>query len=342
MPIHTVTGPIDASALGSTSMHEHVLIDASIWYTPPAETDGNHSDLAHSLVTMERLGDIRWNAHSVLDNLVLDDVENAITELKAVRAAGGSGIVDLTVAGLGPRPQDLRRISQETGLYIMIGCGWYIDSSHTPATRSSSIDELTEQLIKDLREGVADSGVLPAMIGEIGTSSPVTASERRCLLAAGNAAVETGASINVHVDPAGMDGTTVLQILGEVGVDLSRVVLSHLDEHMDLDYHLALASTGATLEYDTFGSEFYWGDLEREPTDVERINGLLSLIRHGHLNQLTLGCDIWTKLSLGKYGGMGYDHVLKRIRPALLRRGLSESDLDSMLIHTPRRLLARP
>jgi phosphotriesterase-related protein len=51
---------------------------------------------------------------------------------------------------------------------------------------------------------------------------------------------------------------------------------------------------------------------------------------------------VWTKTQLHAYGGMGYDHLLRRIVPALRSRGVTSSMLDAMLVDNPRRLLERP
>jgi phosphotriesterase-related protein len=52
---------------------------------------------------------------------------------------------------------------------------------------------------------------------------------------------------------------------------------------------------------------------------------------------------VYTKSMLRRYGGMGYEHLLKRIVPFLERRyGVGRDTLDRILIENPRRLLERP
>ena len=53
------------------------------------------------------------------------------------------------------------------------------------------------------------------------------------------AAVETGATINCHIDPPGAHGIEVAELLIREGADPQRIVLSHMDERLDLDYHLS-------------------------------------------------------------------------------------------------------
>lgn len=127
------------------------------------------------------------------------------------------------------------------------------------------------------------------------------------------------------------------------GMSADRVIFSHMDEHLDRDYHLAVAESGAVLEYDTFGSEFYFGGLFKDPTDEERMEYVRMLVGLGYEDQLVLSSDVWVKSAMRAYGGMGYDHVLKRIVPELMGSyGIEAGTIDAMLVRTPRRLLDRP
>ncbi|MBW3592157.1 MAG: phosphotriesterase [Actinobacteria bacterium] len=336
--IYTVLGPIEPSELGRTSMHEHLLIDGRVWLTPAQEEEP-----ADRRVVMENLGFVRWNLVSLEDNLILDDVEACIRELTVVKALGGSGIVDLTNIGIGRRVEQLPEIARRTGLHVMVGCGFYIHPSHPEWVEEASTEELAELLLSELRDGIDGTGIRPALIGEIGTSDPVTAREEKVLRAAGRAGAATGAAVNVHLDPRGAHALHVLDLLTAEGMRPDRVVFSHMDEHLDRDYHAAVADAGAVLEYDTFGSDFYFGELFKDPTDLERFDYVMFLLERGVEDQLVLGCDVWVKAAMKTFGGMGYEHLLKRIVPSLVDKyGVSEETVDRMLVRTPRRLLARP
>jgi phosphotriesterase-related protein len=122
-----------------------------------------------------------------------------------------------------------------------------------------------------------------------------------------------------------------------------RIILSHMDEFPDHAYHDAVAETGANLEYDTFGAEAYVSDDLPHTTDMDRCEHLVRMIEAGYAAQLVLGCDVYTKSMLRRYGGRGYEHLLKRIVPFLERRyGVGRDTLDRILIENPRRLLERP
>lgn len=63
------------------------------------------------------------------------------------------------------------------------------------------------------------------------------------------------------------------------------------------------------------------------------------LIKEGYEDRLLISHDIHTKNSLTKYGGHGYSHILKNIVPKMLTRGISQQQVDKILIHNPKRWL---
>ncbi len=339
VPIHTVLGPIAQDDLGLTSMHEHLFLDARCLYleSPDALPDEER-------VSMRNLGYLRWNNQGLRDNLVVDDAEIIREGLAAFRDAGGHGIVDMTNIGLGRRVHLLPDLARKTGAHIMIGSGWYRAPSHPPDVETSTADALCAELVRELRDGVADTGIRPALIGELGTSAPITRNEKKVLVAAAHASAETGAAVNVHLETdGGRDGLAVAELLVAEGADPARIILSHLDERIDLPYHLELADTGVVLEFDTFGMESYWEFPHRDPTDNERFTHVAELVGRGLAGRITLGCDVFCKTAHTFYGGMGYEHLPKRVAPALRRHfGISEGQLEAMLVTNPRRLLDRP
>ena len=337
MPIHTVLGPISPDELGPTSMHEHLLSDLRIWSKPSA--DPPPGDKVHPRM----LGYLRWNALSVPDNLVLDDPDDTIDELHALHAAGGRAVVDLTLEGMGRRIDELAAISSATGVTICVGCGWYVQEVHPPEIEGKSVEQLAVMLLAQLRDGIDRTGIRPALIGEIGTNHPPTEAEWRNVRAAGRAGAESGAAVNVHLSFRGADGVDVLAALVEEGMPADRCILSHMDGRLDRGYHREVAQAGAILEYDTFGSDFLYGSPRvRNPSDVERLEMAEWLLSEGYAAQLVLACDTWTKANLRRNGGYGYEHLFRRIVPALQDlSGADDATMEMITVHTPRRLLDR-
>ena len=335
MPIQTVLGSIEPSELGRTSMHEHVLIDARVWYTPPDEPGPEDG-----VIRLENHGFHRWNLVGNPNNLVIDDTTAAVEELTPVNEAGGSGVVDLSNVGLGRDVSKLPEISRRSGVHIIPATGCYIHDSHPAWVQDATEGELTDSFVRDLTAGMDGTDIRAALLGEIGTTDPVTNRERKVLAAAAQAAVQTGAAVSVHLDPVGTRGVEVFEFLTAHGMSADRIVLGHVDEHLDAAYHREMLATGATIAFDTFGSDYNFGTF-KDPADDQRLAFLLPLLRDGLHEHIVLGCDVFTKIHLRRYGGFGYDHLLRRIVPLLIGEGVSDDALDAMLVRNPRRILDR-
>jgi phosphotriesterase-related protein len=287
---------------------------------------------------------LRWDALSVPANLVLDDPDVAVDELLAVKAAGGAAILELTLNGMGRRVVDLPDISRRSGITICVGSGYYVEETHTPTILSADIDQLTAMMIDELTNGIDGSGILPALLGEIGTSWPITESEWRVIRAAGRAGSITGTTVYMHLSFRGAGGVDVLAALLEEGMPADRVIIGHLDERFDKGYHREIAQAGAILGYDTFGSDFYYGSPSfRNPTDFERFEMVEFLLEEGFAKQLIIAGDVWTQSNLRRNGGNGYEHLFRRIAPGITElAGGDESVVTAIMLDNPRRLLDRP
>ena len=83
-----------------------------------------------------------------LDNCALDDEPLAIAELLAFAHAGGVTVVDPTCRGIGRNPAALQRIARATGLNIVMGSGYYLQSSHPPEVAGMSVDAIADEIVR--------------------------------------------------------------------------------------------------------------------------------------------------------------------------------------------------
>jgi len=340
MPIHTVLGEMDPTELGPTSMHEHVFADLRLW-----AKSGDDGVPWEGPIGPEAQMHLRWNGLHTPDNLHLHDPQVAVAEMQSVAAAGGAMIVDLTITGMGRRLTDLAAVSRQSGVSIAVDCGYYVEELHPPELAALGIDEIAATMLDELHDGIEGTGIRPALIGEIGTNHPPTETEWRVVRAAGRAGAESGAAVNVHLSWRGADGLDVVAALVEEGMPADRVILSHMDENLDRGYHDAVAETGCVIEFDTFGSEYLYSTKSRarNPTDPERLAALAHLIEIGAGDRIVIGCDIWTQGNLLRNGGCGYEHLFRRIQPALeWACGADAATVQKIMVETPRRLLDRP
>ncbi|HYM48944.1 MAG TPA: hypothetical protein VET65_00080 [Candidatus Limnocylindrales bacterium] len=336
--IQTVCGPIAPEALGVTLGHEHLLIDLrGLWEEPATE---ERRALAQAPITTPSRATWVGNPYESRDNLLIDDEAAAVDELRLFAAAGGRSVIDLTVEGLEPKPEALRRIAERSGVQIVAGAGVYRAFAHPPWVAGMAVEDLAARFIAAIRTGINGTDVRAGVLGELGTSSPILPDEVKVLRAAAHAHFETGVPINVHPAIFHREGPRILDILQAEGVDLRRVALSHMDEQLDYAYHCSLAVRGAWLSFDTLGSEEVYGPGSREPTDDQRMEALLRLLEAGWAGQILLSQDVCTKLQLVRFGGRGYAHVLTAIVPRLRAAGIGEATISELLVDNPRRFLS--
>jgi len=345
--VQTVLGPIPPNALGITLSHEHLLCDQRgvTFQEPPEPAD---RALARRPVSLEIFHWIQFNWASNLDNLVLDSEETAIDEARLYREAGGQSLVDVTPDGLGRDPQALVRIARATGLQVLMGCGYYVGPTHPPHVASMSEDDITREIIHDMTEGVRDTGIKAGVIGEIGSSWPLVPAEAKVFRAAAAAQAELGCGLSVHPGRHPDSPFEILEILRSGGADPRRVIISHIDRTVQrLDRLKALAETGCYLEYDLFGCETtatfpYQAFGIDMPSDAQRLDLARALMDAGYGKQLLFSHDVCVKHRTRRYGGPGYDHIVRNILPWMRKREFTEQEVSLPVIDNPRRAFAMP
>lgn len=347
--VMTVLGPVSPEEIGTTMIHEHLIVDLSCNFIEPVEA--SLRALRHAPVTMELLGLLRRRPFSVtLNNVIQGDEELAIDELGYYWQEGGQTVAECTSMGIGRDPRALYRISRATNVNVVMGCGVYTENAHPDFIREMTADDLAAMMVRDLTVGVDGTGIRSGFIGEIGTSGvgkgnsakkgDITPEEEKVLRAAGRAAARTGACVNVHVDRRGHGAFRVIDILEDEGVPPDRMIMGHMDLVAEVDYHREVARRGVYLAYDSMGREYqcaeldFWGIL-----DDWRVSALNQLIDEGFVDQIVLAQDICLKIDFRRYGGHGYAHVMANVLPMMRKSGMPEEAIYKMLVANPRQLL---
>ena len=339
MKVKSVCGELSREQLGTVTPHEHVMLDLTAFYQ--ALPVPGIEDPATQKVEMWNLGILSRDCYALKDNLLLMDEEVQAEELARFRDAGGDTVVDATLPGIGRDPEALRRISEKTGLNIIMGTGFYVGETHPKELATMTDREVADIMVKELTEGVDGTDICAGYIGEIGISEIFDEKERRVLRAAALAQKATGVAINVHINPWTVGGLEAADILLDAGVAPDRICISHIDVENREDYVLGLLQKGVYVEFDNFGKEYY---IRREVrnsgyglfvTDVQRVTFLKKLIDLGYLNRVLLSCDLCLKQLLHTYGGWGYDHVLKNIVPMMEDEGITAQQIHTLLVENP-------
>jgi phosphotriesterase-related protein len=340
--IQTVKGPLDPEKLSVTMIHEHLLWDqvSSWWEGEPEEA--SLKELAYRKVSPEIRGQLYYRTFISVDNLQQRNVDVATEEAMWLKRAGGDSIVDVTSIGLGRDPRALLAISQVTGLNVVMGAGYYIGKCHSAEVRAKTKEEITETIVREFAEGVKETGIRPGVIGEIGIPLFGTdEQEMKMLKAAAAAQKQVGCALYIHPPFFEARGNDILDVVEQEGADLTKVVLCHCDATFEQpDYHASIAKRGAFIAFDQFGHEIMAFEGKFLPRDSDRIRGILNQLERGNLKNLLISNDVCFKTCLVRMGGWGYGHVLRDIVPLLRVAGVCDSEVKTMFIENPKRLLA--
>ncbi len=337
--VHTVRGEVPVADLGVALVHEHLLCELACYWDPDSAPE-----LAAGPVSPATLADLRSAPFASFDNVALRNLDEAAAGLRRFAAAGGRAVLELSSQGIGRQPRALRWLAEATGVHIVAGCGYYIAASHPPGLADRGVDSITEELVRDIEEGIGDTGVRAGVIGEIGVGSwPPHPAESVVLEASARAQERTGLPVVIHSPPVPAAIGAYADHLLRLGLDPARTVLAHLDVRLrdDVAAHAALARAGFRLGLDTFGRDAYYPQRgEQHPSDDLRVAVVLGLLDQGLEEHLLLSQDICFRHELTEHGGVGYHHVLDRIVPRLVARGVPREQCDRLLTDNVARLFS--
>ncbi|XP_058036894.1 phosphotriesterase-related protein isoform X3 [Ahaetulla prasina] len=138
--IQTVLGLIEPSQLGYTMTHEHLTMGFSCCYYPPPP---GQEVLSEKPIEMKHLFWLKQNPYSHKENLLLYEETDAVREeLLHYKAAGGGSIVENTTTGIMRDVKILKQLSEETGVHVIAGAGFYVDATHSSETKAMTVEKV--------------------------------------------------------------------------------------------------------------------------------------------------------------------------------------------------------
>ena len=303
--IDTALGPVPTAELGPTLMHEHIV----------TRSPGVQENWPH---LWDRTG-------------ILEIAEKKMAELYA---RGIRSIVDLTTVDLGRDIELIVGVARRSRVHIVVATGvWWMPQRYFT---SHGIDEVADLFIRDITRGIGNSGVKAAIIKCATDTAGVTPVIDNILRASARAQKATGVPISTHTWAAGRTGEMQQAIFAQEGVDLGRVVIGHSGDSEDLGYLRGLMERGSTIGMDRFG-------LESLLPTAKRVDVLARLCAEGYASQMVLSHDAncWTD-SLSEEDKRRtrphwhYTHISDDILPALKKAGVTDDQIEQMLVRNPR------
>jgi phosphotriesterase-related protein len=256
----------------------------------------------------------------------MQDIDFMVEEMKIARSEGVSCIVDGGHADMGRDINFLRQLSQQSGLPIVAGGGFYTQPFYPKEISTLSEEQVFQALMKQV-----DTEPIGAF-GEIGSWDYITKDERKVFRAIGRASVATNLPIFTHTGIPGKSALEQLDLFEDVGVDPKKVVIGHLGNLTDpnVEVHRAVCRRGAFVGFDRQGSA---GDTQQVPL-------VMKLLEAGHADNLLFASDLSGIQQTKKGGGPGYGRALTVFVPKLKAAGASDDVLRQIMQDNPRRFLA--
>ena len=309
--VNTVLGPVEASDLGFTLSHEHVLLSAAgMSQTYPGFID-------HQAVAAE-----------------------GIVELKAAYGEGVRTIVDVTTFDLGRDIGLLEEVSRGSRVHIIACTGNHLAVPRDFAASTPSA--IAPHFIREIQEGIEDSGIKAGIIKVASDRGGITPPQEIVLRAAAIAQKETGVRISTHTWSPDRVGEAQVRILEEEGVDLNRVYVGHSNDDTDLDYLLGLLNKGVWLGLDRYPG----GRTAETPNWERRTEVVKQLIDAGFAHRLMLSHDnsvpsTQVSREIAKerkaFNPDGYLFITRKVLPRLKELGATDQDINAIMVENPRR-----
>jgi len=309
--VNTVSGPIDTADLGFTLMHEHIIVESP----------------------------------GVKENFAIFDreaeIDKAAAKLKDVMGRGVNTLVDLTSGDWRDIPL-VKEVVRRSGMQVIVATGIYWEvPHHFRSTTGRSIDYIAELFIKDIRDGIMDTGVKAGII-KCATDEPgVTQDVERILRASARAHRATGVTISTHTHAASEVGLKQQDVFESEGVDLSRVVIGHSGDTEDTNYLRKLCDRGSYIGMDRFGVDIF---LENE----KRVATIAKMCGIGYAEKMVLSHDAacyfgWVDSPLREkiVPNWHFNHIPDNVLPALREAGVTEDQVWTMTVENPRRIFEK-
>ena len=218
--------------------------------------------------------------------------------------AEGRTVVDSSDLGLGRDVWGLKKIADDVGINIVSGTGYYVDRAHPWYVDSKSEDDLAAGMIRDISEGADGTDIRCGLIGEIGTSDPITENEWKVLRAGRDHPARHGCG---NTDSRSARAKAHARHLGSAHRGDGRAPHQgyrrpHGSDHRRPRLHEADCGIRHVLRVSTPSGTRAPPTGYTSPTR-DRIGAVEWLISEGHEDQLLFSHDIGLKARLASFGG---------------------------------------
>ena len=313
--VETVNGPVDVEELGLTLIHEHFCVtdEAGRMQFPHLYDEQGERDVA-------------------------------ISDANGVKGHGVQTVVEPSAMFHGRDAAFSKRVADESGLNVILATGVYTYDYLPQFLGNRDEDAIAAIFVHEIENGIQDTAIKASFIKCAADAAGVTPTIEKIHRAAARASTQTGRPIMAHSRPASGTGLEQMRIFEEEGVDPAKVQIAHTGDTDDLDYIDRLLDTGCWIGMDRYGLDIFL------PTD-RRNATVLALLEKGRADRMFLSQDYcstidWFPLEVQAYlkanevPKWSMTFLFEEVIPELKERGMSDDQLNQMMVENPKRWLA--
>ncbi len=297
--IVTVNGEIDASEMGITLEHEHVLVNFigadSVHLKPHSPEEAFQKILPHLL---------------------------------EIKKHGVKTFVECTPNYLGRDVSLLKKLSDETGINILTNTGFYgaFNNKFIPEhVLKMPAEDIARFWIAEWEQGIEGTGIKPGFIKIAVNRKPLSEFHATLARAAALTHKETGLTIMSHTGPA-TGAFQQLEILKEEGVSPEAFIWTHASNEKDWAKLVKAAKMGCWISLDKYG----WDKKELEG------ESLVFLKNENVLDKILISHDAgWYDPNKPEKKYKPYTNIFQTLIPNLKAKGFSEEDIEQLLVKNP-------
>lgn len=311
--VRTITGDVPPEALGRTLIHEHLCVDWGDLLGRPKVLDFDRDEMADRMVA----------------------------KMDELYAVGIGAMTECTPIGTGRYLDLFHDVARRSKVKLVCSTGFFHESwapMHLYA-QLMNIDQMAALFVREINEGMSETLLKAGLIKCATGEGQITPKEEEVLRAASRAHKETGCPIITHTTN-GL-GLEQLEIFSSEGVGPDEVIISHIGcEPNAVEASERVLDRGANVSFDRIGmvGAFYEDDhwlevvgnaINKGYIDQIMLSHDAAVFAHGY--EAASGDDVWDD----------YTYVYTQFVPKLQEaHGVTESQIDSMFITNPQRVLA--
>ena len=315
--VRTVLGPVAAQDLGVVLVHETLLsVVPGAEYAP--EIDMDKSEIFE--VLKRKLTDFRRN--------------------------GGKTIVDYSGMFHGRNVKLYQTLSKTTGVHIIASTGlgpqkmlsgYFTTPQKNPPTPWSA-EQFADLFKKEVTEGIVvlriERSGLAGLVTSIASQSGITEIEKQLFRGSAQTALATGVPVSVQY---GANAVNDLEVILNEGLEASRIIIGDLDclDAVERKEAFAIAERGAYVALDHVG----WSASDGYINDTERAQLIAELFAKGYGKRLLISTNAVGVAKGHKANDLGYDYLLTKFVPILLKAGVTDEQIHILLVENPQRVL---